>query len=148
MRGKVLSFNGSGGLISGDDGKRYGFSVADLQGGAVYVAAGSTVDFEIDDTDGASRAVSVYVISAAIGDKNRYVAAVLAFLFGWLGLHKFYLGKTNAGIIMLVAGTVGWVLVIPGMVCAFIAFIETIIYLVKSDQSFYEDYVAGGKSWF
>jgi hypothetical protein len=49
---------------------------------------------------------------------------------------------------MLVAGTVGWVLVIPGMVCAFIAFIETIIYLVKSDQSFYEDYVMGGKSWF
>ena len=144
MRGKVLSFNGSGGLISGDDGNRYGFAVSDLQGGAVYVAAGSTVDFEVED----SRAVSVYIISAAIGDKNRYVAAVLAFLFGCLGLHKFYLGKTTAGIIMLIAGTVGWILVIPGMVCAFIAFIETIIYLVKSDQSFYEDYVVGGKSWF
>jgi len=143
MRGKVLSFNGSGGLISGDDGNRYGFSVSDLQGGAVYVAAGSTVDFEVED----SRAVSVYIISA-IGDKNRYVAAVLAFLFGCLGLHKFYLGKTNAGIIMLIAGTVGWVLVVPGMVCYCIAFIETIIYLVKSDQSFYEDYVVGGKSWF
>ncbi len=144
MRGKVLSFNGSGGLISGDDGNRYGFSVSDLQGGAVYVAAGSTVDFEVED----GRAVSVYIISAAIGDKNRYVAAVLAFLFGCLGLHKFYLGKTNAGIIMLIAGTVGWVLVVPGMVCYCIAFIETIIYLVKSDQSFYEDYVVGGKSWF
>ena len=144
MRGKVLSFNGSGGLISGDDGNRYGFAVSDLQGGAVYVAAGSTVDFETED----GRAVSVYVLSAAIGDKNRYVAAVLAFLFGCLGLHKFYLGKTTAGIIMLIAGTVGWILVIPGMVCAFIAFIETIIYLVKSDQSFYEDYVVGGKSWF
>ena len=144
MRGKVLSFNGSGGLISGDDGNRYGFAVSDLQGGAVYVAAGSTVDFEAED----GRAVSVYVLSAAIGDKNRYVAAVLAFLFGWLGLHKFYLGKTTAGIIMLIAGTVGWGLVIPGLVCAFIAFIETIIYLVKSDQSFYEDYVVGGKSWF
>ena len=144
MRGKVLSFNGSGGLISGDDGNRYGFAVSDLQGGAVYVAAGSTVDFETEE----GRAVSVYVLAAAIGDKNRYVAAVLAFLFGCLGLHKFYLGKTTAGIIMLIAGTAGWLLVIPGMVCAFIAFIETIIYLVKSDQSFYEDYVVGGKSWF
>jgi TM2 domain-containing membrane protein YozV len=144
MRGKVLSFNGSGGLISGDDGNRYGFAVSDLQGGAVYVAAGSTVDFEISD----GRAVDVYIISAAVGDKNRYVAAVLAFLFGCLGLHKFYLGKTTAGIIMLIAGTIGWVLIIPGMICAFIAFIETIIYLVKSDQSFYEDYVVGGKSWF
>ena len=144
MRGKVLSFNGSGGLISGDDGNRYGFAVSDLQGGAVYVAAGSTGDFETED----GRAVSVYVLSAAIGDKNRYVAAVLAFLFGLLGLHKFYLGKTTAGIIMLVCGTVGWVLVLPGLVCYCIAFIETIIYLVKSDQSFYEDYVVGGKSWF
>ena len=146
MRGKVLSFNGSGGLISGDDGNRYGFAVSDLQGGAVYVAAGSTVDFEVDGEGG--RAVSVYVLAAAIGDKNRYVAAILAFLFGLLGLHKFYLGKTTAGIIMLIAGTAGWLLVIPGMICAFIAFIETIIYLVKSDQSFYEDYVVGGKSWF
>ena len=144
MRGKVLSFNGSGGLISGDDGNRYGFAVSDLQGGAVYVAAGSTVDFEVAD----GRAVDVYVIAAAMGDKNRYVAAVLAFLFGWLGLHKFYLGKTNAGIIMLISGTVGWMLVIPGLVCYVISFIETIIYLVKSDQSFYEDYVVGGKSWF
>ncbi len=144
MRGKVLSFNGSTGLISGDDGKRYGFTVSDLQGGAVYVAAGSSVDFEVVD----GHAESVYVIAAAIGDKNRYVAAILAFFFGLLGLHKFYMGKTAAGIIMLVAGTIGWILIVPGMVCGFIAFIETIIYLVKSDQSFYEDYVVGNKSWF
>jgi TM2 domain-containing membrane protein YozV len=146
MRGKVLSFNGSGGLISGDDGNRYGFAVSDLQGGAVYVAAGSTVDFEVEG----GRAVSVYILSAAIGDKNRYVAAILAFplFLGCLGLHKFYLGKTTAGLIMLIAGTVGWFLVLPGLICFCIAFIETIIYLVKSDQSFYEDYVVGGKSWF
>ena len=144
MRGKVLSFNGSGGLISGDDGNRYGFAVSDLQGGAVYVAAGSTVDFEIDDANGASRAVSVYVISAAIGDKNKYVAALLAFVLGYFGAHKFYLGRTTAGIVMLV----GTCIVITAPLVALIAFIETIIYLVKSDQSFYEDYVVGGKSWF
>ena len=145
MRGKVLSFNGSGGLISGDDGHRYGFSVSDLQGGAVYVAAGSTVDFEAEG----GRAVSIYILSAALGDRNKYVAALLAFFLGMWGVHKFYLGKNTAGIIMLVCGTVGWILVgIPPLIMWLISFIETIIYLVKSDQSFYEDYVVGGKSWF
>jgi TM2 domain-containing membrane protein YozV len=144
MRGKVLSFNGSSGLISGDDGQRYSFNASDLMGGAVYVAAGSTVDFEPAGTS----AVSVYVIAQALGEKNKWVAAILAFLLGPLGVHKFYLGKTNAGIIMLLMGTIGWILVVPGLAVCFIAFIETIIYLVKSDQSFYEDYVAGDRTWF
>ena len=142
MRGKVLSFNGSGGLISGDDGNRYGFAVSDLQGGAVYVAAGSTVDFEIGD----GRALSVYILSAAVGDRNRYVAAVLAcpFLLGMFGLHKFYLGRVGAGVWM----AIGTCIVITAPLVLLVAFLEMIIYLVKSDQSFYEDYVVGGKSWF
>ena len=37
MRGKVLSFNGSTGLISGDDGKRYSFSASDLMGGRQWL---------------------------------------------------------------------------------------------------------------
>ncbi|MGN6365288.1 TM2 domain-containing protein [Asticcacaulis taihuensis] len=145
MRGKVLSFNGSTGLISGDDGKRYTFSVSDLMGDTVFVPAGSTVDFEASG----DMAVSIYVIMTAMGERNKYVAALLAFFLGMFGVHKFYLGKTTAGIIMLVCGTIGWILVgIPPLIMGLVAFIETIIYLVKSDQSFYEDYVAGNKSWF
>ncbi|MFT4075663.1 MAG: TM2 domain-containing protein [Asticcacaulis sp.] len=142
MRGKVLSFNGSTGLISGDDGRRYTFSVSDLMGETVYVPAGSTVDFE---TSGDS-AVSIYVIATAVGEKNRYVAAILAcpFLLGMLGLHKFYLGRVWAGVVMLV----GTCLIITSPLVGLIAFIEMLIYLIKSDQSFYEDYVAGNKSWF
>ena len=144
MRGKVLSFNGSTGLISGDDGRRYTFSVSDVMGDTVYVPAGSTVDFEPEgDT-----AASVYLIRASTGDKEKWVAIILCFFFGWCGIHKFYLGKTTAGIIMAICGTFGWIILVPGMVVAFISFIELIIYLVKSDQSFYEDYVAGNKSWF
>jgi TM2 domain-containing membrane protein YozV len=145
MRGKVLSFNGSTGLISGDDGKRYTFSVSDLMGDTVYVPAGSTVDFEASG----DAAVSIYVIMTAMGERNKYVAALLAFFLGMWGIHKFYLGKNTAGIIMLVCGTVGWILIgIPPLIMGVVAFIETIIYLVKSDQSFYEDYVAGNRSWF
>jgi TM2 domain-containing membrane protein YozV len=145
MRGKVLSFNGSTGLISGDDGKRYTFSVSDLMGDTVYVPTGSTVDFEVVG-DGAS---SVYVIATAMGEKNKYIAALLSFFLGSWGIHKFYLGKNTAGIIMLLCGTIGWIfLAIPPLIIWMISFIETIIYLVKTDQSFYEDYVQGNKSWF
>ncbi|MDC7681759.1 TM2 domain-containing protein [Asticcacaulis sp. BYS171W] len=146
MRGKVLSFdNYTGqGLISGDDSVRYSFSQADLMGGARSVAAGTTVDFE--GSDGIAR--SVYVLHTGLADKNKWIAALLTFFFGVFGIHKFYLGKTNAGIIMLICGTIGWILVIPGLAVAFISFVELIIYLFKSEQQFHDDYVAGDKSWF
>lgn len=142
MRGKVLKFNGSTGLISGDDGKRYSFSASDLSGETAYVPAGSTVDFE-PEGDTASE---IYVLGTGLGERNRYVAALLAcpFLLGMLGLHKFYLGRIWAGVVTLVLTC----LVITAPIVFIITFIEMLIYLVKSDQSFYEDYVAGQKSWF
>ena len=145
MRGKVLSFNPAEatGLISGDDGARYPFVRAGLGAGVSYLAIGSEVDFQVE----AGQGVGIYVVSASLSDKNRIVAALLALFLGHLGIHKFYLGKTNAGIIMLACGTVGWLLILPGVVNALIAFIEFVIYLVKSDQDFYRDYVVGDRSW-
>lgn len=151
MRGKVLSYddNAGSGLISGDDGVRYPFTRGALSGGAREVWSGSTVDFEVVD----GVATNIYVTAGApinlSGDKNKIVAALLAFFLGWLGIHKFYLGKTTAGIIMLLCGTIGWVLfAIPPLIISIIAFIEFIIYLVKPDAEFHRDYVAGTKSWF
>lgn len=34
--------------------------------------------------------------------KNRGVAIILALLFGWLGFHKFYLGRMGAGVVYLI----------------------------------------------
>lgn len=150
MRGKILSFDdyAGSGLISGDDGGRYTFTRGGLMGEAHASLAGSDVDFEV--TDGV--ATNIYVTSssrvASSSDKNKIVAALLAFFLGTIGIHKFYLGKTTAGIIMLVCGTVGWLLILPGLISALIAFIEFIIYLVKSDEEFHRDYVVGNKSWF
>jgi len=145
MRGKVLSYvdlEGTG-LIGGDDGLRYPFVRGALQNGVRVVWPGAEVDFQIAD----GKAISVYVVAGPIGDKNRIAAALLAVLVGHWGVHKFYLGKTNAGIIMLLAGTIGWILVIPGIVNWVIAICEFIIYLTKSDQEFYQDYVVGDRSW-
>lgn len=149
MRGKILSFDdyAGSGLISGDDGGRYTFTRGGLMGEASASLAGSDVDFEV--TDGV--ATNIYVTStrvASSSEKNKIVAALLAFFLGTLGIHKFYLGKTTAGIIMLVCGTIGWLLILPGLISALIAFIEFIIYLVKSDEEFHRDYVVGNKSWF
>jgi TM2 domain-containing membrane protein YozV/cold shock CspA family protein len=149
MRGKVLSYvdlEGNG-LIGGDDGQRYPFVRGALQGGLRTVYVGAEVDFQIEE----GKAVSIYVMpsqSPFSGDRNKIIAAILAFFLGGIGIHKFYLGKTNAGIIMLVAGTVGWILVLPAMASWLIGFIEFIIYLTKSDAEFYQDYVVGDRTWF
>jgi len=151
MRGKVLSYDddiGSG-LISGDDGVRYAFTRGGLMGGARQAFPGSTVDFEIAN----GVATNIYIISGAplnlSGDKNRIVAALLAVFLGSLGIHKFYLGKTTAGVMMLLGSTVGWITfgIVPAIVYV-IAFIEFIIYLLKPDADFHREYVAGNKSWF
>jgi TM2 domain-containing membrane protein YozV/cold shock CspA family protein len=145
VRGKVLSFSQADGtgLISGEDGQRYGFTVAALQAGGTMLFPGAEVDFEVQD----GAAVGIYVIAPSSRDKDRIVAALLALFVGHWGVHKFYLGKTNAGIIMLVCGTIGWMLVLPGVINWAIAIIEGVIYLVKSDQDFYRDYVVGDRTW-
>jgi TM2 domain-containing membrane protein YozV/cold shock CspA family protein len=145
MRGKVLSYNdfeGSG-LISGDDGQRYGFVRGALQNGVRIVSPGAEVDFQIDD----GKATGVYVLASSLGGKSRIAAALLAVFLGHWGVHKFYLGKTNAGIIMLLAGTIGWLLVLPGIINWVISICEFIIYLTKSDHEFYQEYVVGDRSW-
>ena len=64
--------------------------------------------------------------------KNRTSAALLAFFCGGLGIHKFYLNETTAGILYAVFCWSG----IPGI----LAFIDAIILLTMSDADFNEKY--------
>lgn len=76
------------------------------------------------------------------GQSKRIVAGVLALLLGSLGVHKFFLGYTKEGIIQLVVS------IVTCGIGGIIAFIEGIIYLVKSDTEFYNTYQVGRKPWF
>ena len=65
----------------------------------------------------------------------------MALLLGFLGVHKFYLGYTTAGILtILLTFCTGFGFIIGT--------IEGIIYLTKSDEEFIETYQIGEKQWF
>jgi len=80
-------------------------------------------------------------------DASKKIAAgVCGILLGALGVHKFILGYTKEGVIMLLISvlTLFTFSVIPGI----IGLIEGIIYLTKSDEEFVATYINGKKGWF
>lgn len=82
--------------------------------------------------------------------RNKIAAGVLGILLGSLGIHKFILGYTKEGIIMLVVtlivGTITFGL--GAGIMGIIGLIEGIIYLTRSDEDFVRTYVTGRKGWF
>ncbi len=77
---------------------------------------------------------------------KKIVAGVCGILLGALGIHKFILGLTVPGVIMLLITllTFGF----GGMITGIIGLIEGIIYLTKSDEDFYQTYYVQKKGWF
>ncbi len=84
------------------------------------------------------------------GADKKILAGILGILLGGLGIHKFVLGYTTEGVIMLVVWLVGAVLLcgIPSAVISVIGIIEGIMYLTKSDEEFVNTYIRGKKAWF
>lgn len=80
--------------------------------------------------------------------KSKVVAGLLAIFLGTLGVHKFYLGYTQAGIIMLLVSLLGAIILVGPLAMGVIALIEGILYLTKSDQDFYQIYIVGKRPWF
>ena len=148
MRGKVLAFDrGAGeGHISGDDGRRYRFAAAEWRPQRAP-AAGTTVDFEPQDGE----ALAVYTLTGPLvpGEKSRIGAALLAIFLGGLGIHKFYLNKHGAGLIMLLISASGLLAGgIPIAVMWLVAVIEAVRYLTIGDEAFEARYVQGHRAWF
>ena len=147
MRGQVLGVDArtGDGIVAGDDGRRYSFKQADWAHRG-EPAIGMFVDFETHE----SRALSIFpvpgtspppaVVSSAsapdLNDRNKFVAALLAFLLGPLGIHRFYLGRVGSGVAMLILSCtmIGLLVSVPW------ALIDMIRYLVMSDREFAERY--------
>ena len=81
---------------------------------------------------------------------NKIPAGICGILLGGLGIHKFILGYSGAGIIMLLVTIVGGICTCGVAACVMhvIGLIEGIIYLCKPDEEFVRTYVAGRKEWF
>jgi TM2 domain-containing membrane protein YozV len=146
MRGQVLGVDTrtGDGIVAGEDGRRYSFRPTDWAHRG-EPAIGMEVDFETQE----NRALSIFPVPGTTpapavrthppvqNDRNKYVAAVIAFVVGPLGIHRFYLGRTGSGIVMLVltCTVVGLILSVPW------AFIDMVRYLIMSDREFDERYV-------
>lgn len=80
-------------------------------------------------------------------DASKKIAAgICGILLGALGIHKFILGYTTEGVILLVA-----TLVTCGagaVVTSVIGLAEGIIYLTKTDEEFINTYIVNKKAWF
>ncbi|MGO8765889.1 MAG: NINE protein [Limisphaerales bacterium] len=95
---------------------------------------------------------AVVCVSCGVGFKpktegcNKIAAGLLAIFLGGLGIHKFIMGYTKEGVIMLLVSllTCG----VGASVMWIIGIIEGIIYLTKSDEDFVNTYVINKKAWF
>lgn len=147
MKGTILNFDLSikSGLIAGDDGERYSFSL-DQWKSAGQPGIGGRVDF----VNGNDSATDVYRdVASSSGGSKKIAAALLALFLGVFGIHKFYLGYKTQGLIMLLVFVLGFVLFgVPSLIVSIIAFVEFIIYILKSDEEFEQVYVVGRKPWF
>ncbi|MDB5672690.1 MAG: hypothetical protein JWO25_3649 [Alphaproteobacteria bacterium] len=141
MRGQVLGVDRrtGDGMVAGDDGCRYSFRPTDWAHRG-DPAIGMIVDFEIEQ----NRALSIFPVPGTASattssapaldrsDRNKYLAALLAFLAGPLGIHRFYLGRIGTGIVMLVltCTVVGLLISVPW------ALIDILRLLIMSDRDF------------
>jgi TM2 domain-containing membrane protein YozV len=80
------------------------------------------------------------------GADKKIAAGICGILLGAFGIHKFILGYTKEGVIMLLVTilTFGF----GGFIMGIIGLIEGILYLTKSDEEFVKTYVSAKKGWF
>ena len=77
---------------------------------------------------------------------SKIPAGICGVILGGFGVHKFILGYTGSGIIMLLVSVLSCGALYPLM--HVIGLIEGIIYLAKSDDEFVRLYIDGRKEWF
>lgn len=79
-------------------------------------------------------------------NSKKLSAGICAILLGSLGVHKFILGMTTPGLILLLSTilTCG----LAASVTAIVGLVEGIVYLTKTDEEFYRIYLVQKRQWF
>ena len=80
------------------------------------------------------------------GAEKKLPAGICGILLGSLGVHKFILGYTLEGVILLVASVISCGMLAP--VTGLIGLIEGILYLTKTDEDFAQTYIEQKRAWF
>ena len=84
-----------------------------------------------------------------VGESPKLIVFLLAFFLGGIGAHKFYLGYQKQGIIHVLCVFPGMFLFgLPTLAIGIIAFVESIIYISKSDEEFKRTYIDNVRPWF
>jgi TM2 domain-containing membrane protein YozV len=81
---------------------------------------------------------------------KKLAAGLLGIFLGAFGIHKFVLGYTRAGVIMLVVSIAAGAVTcgIASFVMGVIGVIEGIIYLTLTPEAFKTTYIDATKEWF
>ena len=80
------------------------------------------------------------------GADKKLPAGLCGIFLGAFGVHKFILGYTQTGLIMLAVTLLTFG--IGAAIMSVVGLIEGIIYLTKTDQQFVDEYIIGKKEWF
>ena len=158
--GLIIDMSGGVGTIRGEDGSSYNLIAEDILVNTQQIEGRGLVGhmvFFIPDDAQAKRVIvrddilGIYIVAADgsfIDTGDRLISAIIAVLLGFIGAHKFYLGYKSQGTLMFLAGTVGLFLIFPPFISFVIAIAEAFIYLRKTDQEFYDTYIAKERGWF
>jgi TM2 domain-containing membrane protein YozV len=95
--------------------------------GYPYPPPGQPINIVVQNTNTMTQAPGAGAL-VRVADRNKWVAALLAFFLGGLGVHKFYLGQTGMGVVYLLFC---WTF-IP----VILSLIETIMLVVASEREF------------
>ena len=76
------------------------------------------------------------------GAEKKIAAGIFGILLGGFGVHRFYLGDTQGGLIRIA------ITIVTCGIGQLIGLVEGIIYLTKSDEDFAQTYIVERKQWF
>jgi TM2 domain-containing membrane protein YozV len=125
------------------DGRANANTLAQVEGGTDWKPLCQFQEFALVMPAAAPPPVYAHVTNRA---DSKVAAGICGILLGGLGVHKFILGYTNAGLIMLLVTILSCG--VGGIVMHVIGLIEGVIYLTKPDEEFVRTYVDGRKEWF